>query len=418
MATRSLSQYFILLFICPAMLVSFQQHDSTHVHPAIVRVTPGARYDAGWLHRFLFGSHWRDLWTTSIDADVLELDRFAGGLTPIKAGGGRQTRSLRFKGNDDKEYKFRTIDKDPKKALPEELRQSIAADIVQDQISSANPLAPLIVQPLLNAVGVLNAEPKLVVLPNDERLGEFREEFGGVLGTIEEIPNEGPDGEPGFAGSEKVISTVKLYQRMLENDNEQVDAIEFLKARLMDMYLGDWDRHKDQWRWAGFRQDGGWLWKPIPKDRDQALSRFDGMVPALGDMLITEVESFGDNYSDVQDITWTGRYLDRRFLTAVDRPSWDSITTFIMNHLTDSVIEDAVHRLPAEMYAKEGERLAHMLKSRRTNLPKASEEFSMLCGKFPDLYGSDKPEYAEIQDRKSTRLNSSHSRASRMPSSA
>ncbi|MFL5397869.1 MAG: hypothetical protein ACJ79P_08220, partial [Myxococcales bacterium] len=45
-------------------------------------VTPGAHYAANWLFRFFFGSQWRDAWTAQIEAPVLDLDTFDGGLVP------------------------------------------------------------------------------------------------------------------------------------------------------------------------------------------------------------------------------------------------------------------------------------------------------------------------------------------------
>src|SRR5713101_3797070 len=65
-----------------------------------VVVAPGAHYRAGWLHRLLLGSHYRDLWATPIAVPVLDLSRFAGGLTPSRCGGGRETRSVRFLAGD------------------------------------------------------------------------------------------------------------------------------------------------------------------------------------------------------------------------------------------------------------------------------------------------------------------------------
>src|SRR2546427_489674 len=111
---KARSQLLILgsgLLFC-AHAHSFQAPASKSGVPQTVRVIPGARYDAGWLHCFILGAHWRDLWTTSVEVEVLDLDRYAGGLTPLKRGGGRETQSLRFKGADGKEYKFRSIDKD------------------------------------------------------------------------------------------------------------------------------------------------------------------------------------------------------------------------------------------------------------------------------------------------------------------
>ena len=55
------------------------------------------------------------------------LPQGAGGLTATQRGGGEQTKSLRFKGADGREYQFRSLDKDPVAALPPELRTTAAA---------------------------------------------------------------------------------------------------------------------------------------------------------------------------------------------------------------------------------------------------------------------------------------------------
>ena len=44
-------------------------------------------YSAGWLKRLIFGADYRDLWVTPIRTEVLDLSKFAGGLTPARTGG-------------------------------------------------------------------------------------------------------------------------------------------------------------------------------------------------------------------------------------------------------------------------------------------------------------------------------------------
>src|SRR5438093_8196330 len=132
-------------------------------------VVAGARYRAGWLHRLFLGAHYRDLWATPIDVDVLDLSRFAGGLTPTGCGGRRQTKVLRLLGKDGRQYVFRSIDKDPTLALPPELRATFAKDVVQDQISSAHPGGPLVVAPLLDAAGILHAASQSALFPHHPR---------------------------------------------------------------------------------------------------------------------------------------------------------------------------------------------------------------------------------------------------------
>jgi len=389
-------RFILILLLLPAfsLLASYpQQNDSTQ---KFITIAPGPEYKAGWFHEVFFGEHWRELWTTPIKVELLDLNTFAGGLTPYKKGGGFQTKSLRFKGNDGKIYKFRSINKDPDKVLPIELQQSLVADVLQDQISSSNPLSAIIAAPLLNAVGVLNAQPKVVYLKEDDKLGEFKDEFSDLLGIIEEHPTESADDYEGFAGADKVEDTFTFLDK-LEDDNENyVAATDYLKSRLMDMFMGDWDRHTDQWRWARYKTDDKKIWQPIPRDRDQAFSKFDGLLPWVAEIAVPQLEGFSDRYPEIEDLTWSGRFLDRRLLTTITKAEWDSVTRFVYSHLTDKVIADAVNHLPEEYLKIADDYLITILKIRRERLIEASEEFYDLVFLYVDLRGSNKSEYAEI----------------------
>ncbi|HLG32610.1 MAG TPA: BamA/TamA family outer membrane protein [Ignavibacteriaceae bacterium] len=360
-----------------------------------VTVTPGQQYEAGSFHNFWFGKHWRDIWTTPISVPVLDMEIFAGGLSPEKKGGGLQTNSIRLRGNDGNIYKFRSIQKDPTKVLEEELQESVVADVLQDQISSANPFGALVVVPLLNAVNVLQAEPVLVVMPADESLGEFREEFSGMLGMIELHPEAG-ESEGEFEAAEKVLGTYKLFHRLEEKRDEQVDAIEFLKARLMDNYVGDWDRHTDQWRWAKYRIDGKELWRPVPRDRDQAFPKYDGVFPSIAQLFVLQLNHFDYEFPKARNLSWSGRVLDRRYLSEISKPVWDSVTVIIQKSLTDSVIDDAVSRLPKEINQKDKDELLSKLKSRRRLLRGFSEDYYKLINDVVDIYCSSKDDFVEV----------------------
>src|SRR5687768_17945785 len=82
-----------------------------------VVAAPGVQYRAEWLRRTMLGANYRALWATPVPFEVLDLATFAGGLTPTRRGGGLQTKSLRLKGADGHEYVFRSLDKDPSRAL-------------------------------------------------------------------------------------------------------------------------------------------------------------------------------------------------------------------------------------------------------------------------------------------------------------
>lgn len=393
---RVLSVVIVLcLFAFPA---SSRQNDSRTDTTRKVTIAAGTEYRAGGVHKFFFGAHYREVWTTPVKAEVLDLDHFAGGLTPLKRGGGFQTKSLRFIGKDGKQYAFRSINKDPSSVLLPDLQETLAKDILQDQVSTAHPYAALVVAPIANAVGVLNAEPRLVMMPDDPKLGQFRAEFRNVLGFIEERPNDGPQGEPGFAGSDKIVNTLELFQELDEDHDNAVDAEAFLMARLLDVFVGDWDRHVDQWRWARFKKDGKDLWYPIPRDRDQAFAKFDGLFPSFAEKryVVVQMESFHKKKPDVFSLTYSGRHLDRRFLTELEYPAWQKVTEKFLANLTQEDIVQAVKKLPPEIYALSGDELTKKLTDRRNLLRKASDEYYRNLASYVDIKTSDQNEFAEV----------------------
>lgn len=365
-----------------------------------VKTAAGSRYRAGWLHRFFLGSHYRDLWTTPLEVERLDLDTVAGGLQATKRGGGEQTKSLRFKGADGREYAFRSVDKDPSAVLPPELRGTVVSSVVQDQISAGHPGAPFVVAPLLASAGVLHSEPRLAVMPkHSERLGTYEADFGGMLGIFEERPRGGDDTDSAFAGASEVISSDKLEKEMREGPSDLVDTRAYLTARLVDVFLGDWDRHRDQWRWARFGNEKPTRWVPIPRDRDQAFAKYDGLLLVVARGTAPQLVKFGPKYPGMLGLTWNGRDLDRHFLVGVEWPVWDSIANDLKSRLTDSAIESAVGHLPAEYRPVDSARLARALKSRRDHLPDAAKAFYRHLAGEVDLQATDKPETIVIERR-------------------
>ncbi|MGH7453009.1 MAG: hypothetical protein ACRENG_16795 [bacterium] len=122
-AMNNMKCRFINFLLMATGLLSFETaaqgvSDATSSAKEPVTVIPGAHYRAGGLHKFFFGSGYRKVWTTPVKVPVLDLENFAGGLTPTRRGGGLQTLNLRFQGGDGREYAFRSADKDPSRALP------------------------------------------------------------------------------------------------------------------------------------------------------------------------------------------------------------------------------------------------------------------------------------------------------------
>jgi len=234
------------------------------------------------------------------------------------------------------------------------------------------------------------------VLPDDASLGEYRQAFKGMLGMIEERPVELDEGGETFAGARRIISPTRLFENLDASPDNRVDANAFLTARLMDIFVGDRDRHRDQWRWASFSSDKPTLWQPISRDHDEAFVNLDGPVLALVRLYYPPMVAFRESYPKLYQLNWHAREVDRRFLTELDRNRWDSVATWLSRTLTDSVIEAATREMPPEMSAIEGGELARVLKKRRDNLVPEALEYYRLLSDEVELRGTNAPESAEL----------------------
>jgi hypothetical protein len=383
----------IIISILLITTVSAAEPADSALYPNKVKVAAGD-YSAGGLKTFFMGRLWREVWGTEVSVDIIDLNKFGSGLTAVEVGGGDQTRSILFKGEDGRQYKFRSVDKNLSKLVPEGAEGTLIMDLVQDHTAASFPYAPLIVSPLQEALSIYNVNPELYKLPDSGLEGEFKE-FLGMLGTIEIHPEGEDEGTP-FEGAEKVIGTFKFFKKLYEEKKHKVDAAEYLKIRLLDMIVGDWDRHTDQWRWGKFEVNGDEIWKPIPRDRDQAFSRYRGLIPKGVSLAYGHLTDFSAEEPDAGKLSISGRYVDRRILTSLTREEWDSVALYVKTNLTDSDITEAVKQLPQEIFEITGEELIEALKIRRAFIPVTAGKFYDLLFRFVDIYGGENNDIAEV----------------------
>ncbi len=366
-----------------------------------VTVVAGKEYAASHLKELFFGRHYRESWTTPVQTRYLDLDTTFGGLVPIKRGGGRQTTSLKFKAGNGCEYVFRSVNKDPKKALSYELRETIVADIVKDQTSTQQPYGALATRAMLAELDILHPSPFIYVLPPDNKLGPFRKSYDNLFGMLEESPKS-PNGQcQGFGGSDEVIRSYKLFRNLYKDHNQRVNQEEFAKARVFDILIGDWGRHEDNWKWAAYKKKDITLYRPVPRDRDHAFSVWDGLLPWIADREWAKPsgEHFGYRIKDVRSLTWSARHLDRVLLTQVDRETWMEQTELVKQKMTDALIEHSVRNMPEEVYAVSGKEIIARLKARRNNLDTYILDYYHLLAKQVDILGSAEAEAFNVERR-------------------
>ncbi len=363
--------------------------------PTTRKVAAGPQYGAGGFHRMMLGADYRKLWTTPIEVEVLDLGREGGGITAERRVGGQQTKGLAFKDRNGRSYTFRGLDKDPTNILPEELQDTFVEQLVRDQMSAQHPGGALVVDELSTAVGVPTVPIRLVVLPDDPALGEFRKEFAGVVGTFSEYPTPEDARHPGFEGAVEIVDHMTLFAKLAESPDERAAVREFLRARLFDIFISDFDRHRKQWRWA--KRPGDKLWHPIPEDRDQAFARYEGTLVRAVAGYVPQLRTFGPDYGQMKGLTYNGREQDRWLLPELSRDAFREVAADVKAKLTDEAIDRAARRLPPEWYAIDGQRLAAALKRRRDTLVEEADRYYRFLAHKVDVQGTNASEIATVR---------------------
>jgi hypothetical protein len=355
-------------------------------------------YEASKSKRFWLGRNYRDAWTAGLQLPVLNMDEKLGGLRPIKKGGGLQSKSLRLEAADGKQYVLRSIYKDASLILPEFARNTVIDTIFQDQMSMDHPYGALIIGPLADAVGVYHANPQYYYLPAQPRLGDFNDIFAHEAYLFEERPAGNREDVASFGRPEDIDSYRKMLKNIRDEHDHLIDQDQTLYSRLFDIYIGDWDRHDDQWRWAVFEKDDKKFYSPIPRDRDHAFLSFRGILPYIASRkwAARQLHSFNHDIHDIRGLSFNARHFDRAYLNEQDLSDWLRIANDMKTRLTDKVIEEAVRQWPDTLYTLNGKEIIAKLKSRRDKLPEFAQELYEFVAKEVDVRGTDKRERFEV----------------------
>ena len=363
------------------------------------------------LFESVWGKQYRDVYGKKVTAPVALLDTLYGGLEVIRPGGGIQTVSLRLRDKEGKDYNMRALRKNSVRLLQtvalsenqealEELTKGLPEELIADFYSSSHPYAAFAIPKMSEAISVLHTQPKLFYVPKQPALKEYNEDYGDQLYMIVERPAKEFDG-PLFNYPDDIESTDDLLEKLKEDEENVVDEQAYIRARMFDMLIGDWDRDNDQWKWAEYKAENGkHVFVPIPRDRDQVFTNFDGALLDVARTLFgtaKQFQAYGENLDDIKWFSNTGIKLDRAVIRNATREDWVAQANYIKEHLSDAIIEESFNDLPPEV--RTGSSITEIkskLKGRKENLVDIANAFYDYFSNQQTITGTDKDDFFEI----------------------
>jgi predicted MPP superfamily phosphohydrolase len=345
------------------------------------------------LRETFLGQNYRKEWLAPVNMKVFNIKKEKGGFTidPEGLGGGKQTKSLTLKDSKGRKWVLRTVDKNDNPAVPREYRSALPDRMMRDLNSAAHPYAALTIPSLAKPLDIPVAHPELFFVPDDPAFGFFRKLFAGKVCMLEE-----KDPSP---GGKDTKSTATVFSDMLHENDHRPNEPAVLKARLLDILIGDFERHFDQWKWIKTDTGKGKVYDPIPKDRDQAFFYSDGLqMKLVSGRVMPFLKGFRHDIPSINWLGYTAKDFDRIFLSDLDAGEWKRAITDVQEKITDSVIRNAVHKLPPEVFPFNGEKIIQKLISRRDLLSKRAMDYYNFISKKVNVIGSNKKEYFRVSN--------------------
>lgn len=366
-------------------------------------------------YKSLWGEHYRKYYSKKITAPTVLLDTLFGGLTILRKGGGNQSKSIRLEDKNGKQYVMRALRKSATQYLQAvafkdqyiegQFDDTYTEDLLLDIYTATHPYASLAIGDLADAIDIYHPNPKLYYIPKQNALKHFNDEFGDKLYMIEERVTSGHGDVASFGYANEIISTIDLLKELRTSDDVSVDEDTYIRARLFDMLIGDWDRHQDQWRWAKFTKTGKsgktkTTYKPIPRDRDQAFYKNDGPILQIITTIIPALRMMQEYDDKIKNVKWFNASpysLDMALINQATYKNWITQVEYIQENMTDEVINKAFNQLPNELNDETIVEIKSKLKARLKILSKIAEKYYKTISKYAVVKGTDKDNLFKIK---------------------
>ena len=401
----------VLPRLVPQMKDEFQDNSFPSAKSASVYTAD--EVDVSGFHQGMWGERYRKYYGVRVEAPVVRLDTLFGGLQPVRKGGGHQSKSLRLQHSDGRQFVLRALKKSAELYLQAiafkdqyivgDFEGTTTEGIIQDFYTGSHPYAPFTVAPLAKKLGIHHTNPQLIYVPKQAALEGFVTDFGDELYMIEEHVSEGHT-TASFGDALDILSSDDLLLKLRKDEDYQVDRKAYIRARLFDMVLGDWDRHPDQWRWAEYKNPkGGKIYQPIPRDRDQVFSRMgDGWLVGWATRVVPSLRLFEGFEKEIRNVRGLNSSpktfaLDMSLLSGTDWALWQEEAQFIKNNFDEQTMELAWKNLPIEVRDGTEKEWQEFLLHRISQLEETAEQYYKVLHRFGVVWGTDKDDLFQIR---------------------
>lgn len=343
------------------------------------------------LYNWLWGEHYRKLYSIPIAVQTATLDTIFGGLKVMEQAADFQ--GLFLQNSQQKGFLLKPLGgltSFMESAFfrevyhKQEFSNTYLGKFIGDAYTIINPYTFVSANFMAQQSGLIASDSYIYYIPENSTQDTVADgtHIQGKLVSLIGLPEQNR--------RTNVLMTDTLLQKIQENKLYQVDRNQYIRVRLFDMLIGDWNKIPENWRWLADEAGDSILYSPVVIDRSHAFTKVDGVLfrQMLNVLTLSFIQNYDAQIKDVRTMNKLGFPLDMALLSQSVESDWIEQARILKTTLTDQVIDEAFVRLPSAVREQEAGQLKGKLKKRRDLLEGIARPYYRLLQRTPVLTGT------------------------------
>lgn len=361
------------------------------------------------LYNWMWGKHYRKLYYKPVRVESVTLNSLYGGLSFV-----RQVPELYGLLFNDKQKQFYLL-----KPLgtassflesgffktvydPKSFKNTYLGDFLEEAYTIEHPYLFMVSDKLAKIANLNSGNTSIYHISKDVVCSDTIADGTSIqdkLVSIYELPD--------LQSNEIIADIDTLLNRLHDGGRYKINREKYIRARLFDMLIGDWNKIPENWAWIASTKTDTIVYDPMVLDRSQAFTKVDGVFfrELLNMLGLNFITGYDNKLKNVSKFNSLGYAQDVALTIGSNKQEWLEQADELQRLFTDSLIDVAFERLPHEMQDNELFGIKEKLKERRKYLDEWAADYYRALQKTPVITGTNGEDRIIIEDDDSKNLN-------------
>ncbi len=359
-------------------------------------VYPDSIKEKSSIYNKLWGKHYRKLYTLPITVTTINFDSFLGGVKVVSQADNFHGLVL-----EDKEKhlymlkplggstSFLESDFFQEMYNKKDFNGTYLDTFIGDAYTIINPYTFLASDFMAQHLSLSSNNPRIYYIPKYTTADTIADGsyIQAKLVSITDIPD--------INTKKNILSTTELLEVMRKDKSYFVDQHLYIRERLFDMLIGDWNKMPENWNWNAQRKNDSILFSPIVIDRNHAFTKVDGLFfkQMLSVLTLGFISNYEAEFKKLKNFNKLGYELDLAIVSQSDESLWIQEAKWLKNNFTDQLIEEAFDKLPKGVESSETDNIKRILKARRDNVEELAHTYYRILQHNPIVTGTERDDH-------------------------